>query len=68
MQLISVISMLISAKYLAMTYPGVHKFSQLTQSPSSYDDFIHAERHVLQVLHWQLSQVTCYDLLQHFTA
>lgn len=47
LQLISVISMLISAKYLEMTYPGVQKFSQLTQSSFSYNDFIQAERHVL---------------------
>jgi Cyclin, N-terminal domain len=60
--------MLISAKYLEMTYPGVQKFASLTNSPFTYDDFIHAERHVLTVLNWDLSLVTSYDLLQHFIA
>lgn len=60
--------MLLSAKYLEMTYPGISKFNKFVQLPFSYDDFVHAERHVLSVLQWQLSLVTCYDLMEHFLA
>jgi hypothetical protein len=55
--------MLMSAKFLEMTYPGVQKFNSLIQSPFSYDEFILAEKHILQVLHWELHLVTPYDFL-----
>jgi hypothetical protein len=55
--------MLLSAKYLELTYPGVSKFITLTQSPFSYDDFLLTERHLLQSLNFNLSLTTPYDLL-----
>lgn len=64
--LISVLCMLLSAKFLEMTYPGVNKFNSIIQSSFTYDDFIHAERHFLQTLQWQLHLVTPHDMLQHF--
>jgi Cyclin, N-terminal domain len=62
-QLISVICMLISAKFLEMTYPGVSKLNQIIQSPFTYEEFILAERHLLETFNWQLHLVTVYDIL-----
>jgi hypothetical protein len=42
-QLVAVICMLISAKFLEKTYPGVHKLNSLINSPFEYDDFITME-------------------------
>ena len=42
--------MMMSAKFLEMTYPGVQKFNQLIRSPYTYDEFILAEKHILEVL------------------
>lgn len=47
-QLIAVVSMLISAKFLEKTYPGVNKLNSIIQSPFTYDDYITMERHILE--------------------
>ena len=65
-QLIAVICMLISAKFLELTYPGVTKLNQIIKSPFTYEQFIQIERHILEILNWQLHIVTPYDVMQHF--
>lgn len=39
--------MLISAKFLEKTYPGVYKLNSIIQSPFTYDEFIFMEREIL---------------------
>lgn len=53
-QLVSVICMLISAKYHEMTYPGVAKLNQFIKSPFTYDEFIIMEKHILETMGWEL--------------
>lgn len=55
--------MLISAKFLEKTYPGVNKLNQIIQSPFTYDDFILMEKHILDHLNWDLYLVTPFDML-----
>ena len=60
--------MLISAKYLEKTYPGVMKLNSIIQSPFSYDDFIAMEQNILRVLEWEMNIVTPFDVVNHFLA
>ena len=62
-QLVAAICLLISAKFLELTYPGVSKLNQITQSPYSYDEYILMEKHMLQTLSWNLHVVTPYEVL-----
>jgi hypothetical protein len=62
-QLVSSICLLISAKFLEMTYPGVSKLNHIIQSDFTYEDFILMEKHILETLDWQLHLVTPYDLV-----
>lgn len=62
------ICLLLSAKFLEMTYPGVAKLNQLIQSPFFYEDYISLERHTLETLNWQLHMVTPHDILALFLA
>ncbi len=67
-QVICVVCMLISAKFLEKTYPGVNKLNSVL-SPSnifSYDDFISTEKHILESMNWDLHITTPYEILQHF--
>jgi hypothetical protein len=65
-QLIALISVLISAKFLEMTYPGVERLNRITQSSYTYDEYIQMERHVLQTLNWELHIVTHKNILDFF--
>jgi len=58
--------MLISAKFLEKTYPGVQKLNSLIESPFTYDEYIQMEQDMLQTLEWNLFYVTSYDFIQHF--
>lgn len=58
--------MLISAKFLEKTYPGVQKLNSIIHSPFSYDDFVAMEKNVLETLNWELSFTTTYDFIHHF--
>lgn len=58
--------MLISAKFLEKTYPGVLKLNSIIQSPFSYDDFILMEKDILETLNWELYIITPFMLIQHF--
>ena len=60
--------MLISAKYLEKTYPGVQKLNSIIQSPFTYDDFIAMEQNILRVLDWEMNIVTPFDIVNHFLA
>lgn len=58
--------MLISAKFLEKTYPGVQKLNSIIQSPFTYDEFILMEKDVLEKLEWELYMITPFLFLQHF--
>lgn len=58
--------MLISAKFLEKTYPGVFKLNSIIQSPFTYDEFILMEKDILQTLNWDLYYVTPFSLVQYF--
>lgn len=53
-KLVALISILISAKFLEMTYPGVERLNRILGSDSTYtyDDYIAMEMHVLHMLDW----------------
>ena len=59
--------MLISAKFLEKTYPGVLKLNSIIQSPFTYDEFILMEKDILETLNWELNIMTPFVFLQHFT-
>lgn len=44
--------MLISAKFLEKTYPGVQKLNSIINSPFVYDDFMLMEQNLLESLNW----------------
>lgn len=50
--------MLISAKFLEKTYPGVQKLNTIIQSPFTYDEFILMEKDILETLNWEIYFVT----------
>jgi hypothetical protein len=52
--------MLISAKFLEKTYPGVSKLNSIIQSPFTYDEFILMEKDILETLNWELYIITPY--------
>jgi hypothetical protein len=58
--------MLISAKFLEKTYPGVLKLNSIIQSPFTYDEFILMEKDILETLHWDIYIITPYQIIQHF--
>ena len=60
--------MLISAKFLEKTYPGVEKLNSYIQSPFTYDDYIFMEKHILETLNWELYMVTPYEFIKYFTS
>lgn len=59
-KLIGLICILLSAKYLEKTYPGVERLNRIlgAESVFTYEDYIAMERHVLQTLDWQMLMVT----------
>lgn len=65
-QLVAVVCMLISAKFLEKTYPGVQKLNSIIQSPFTYDEFILMEKNILETLNWEIYIVTPYQFIQHF--
>jgi hypothetical protein len=67
-QLVAVVCMLLSAKYLEKTYPGVQKLNSIIQSPFAYDDFIAMEQNILRVLDWEMFLITPFDIVNHFLA
>jgi len=65
-QLVAVVSLLISSKYLEKSYPGVMKLNELIKSPFEYEDYMALEQQMMERLHWNLTFTTTYDFIQHF--